>query len=77
MIFVSRRNSPATVIHRLHPFSKMAAGMGLSALALCLHSPAALAVLLGFVFTYRQQPASVRPCGNCFRCWPFSRCSAQ
>ena len=60
MIFVSRRNSPATVIHRLHPFSKMAAGMGLSALALCLHSPAALAVLLAFVFTVLAA-ARIRP----------------
>lgn len=54
----------ATVIHRLHPFSKMAAGAGFSILALCFTRPVALSVLLVFVLmiliiarvrlTYRQ-----------------------
>lgn len=40
---------PSTIIHRLHPFSKMAVGAGFSCLALCLKSPLALSVLLSFM----------------------------
>ena len=50
-MFACRRPSRMTAVHRLHPFSKMGAGFGLSALALCLDSPAALAVLLAFCFS--------------------------
>jgi energy-coupling factor transporter transmembrane protein EcfT len=42
-------NGPSTIIHRLHPFSKMAVGAGFSGLALCLKNPVALSVLLGFM----------------------------
>lgn len=42
-------SATTTVIHRLHPFVKMAVGCGFSILALCLKSPPALAVLLGFL----------------------------
>ncbi len=48
MIFLNQ-NAPATIIHRLHPFSKMAVGVGFSGLAFCLTSPLALSVLLGFI----------------------------
>lgn len=48
MLFPNR-NAPLTVIHQLHPFSKMAVGAGFSGLALCLKSPLALSVLLGFM----------------------------
>lgn len=40
---------PSTVIHRLHPFSKMLVGSGFSGLALCLRDPLALSVLLCFM----------------------------
>ena len=42
-------NAPSTIIHRLHPFSKMAVGAGFSGLALCIKSPLALFVLLSFM----------------------------
>jgi energy-coupling factor transport system permease protein len=47
-MFLSQ-NAPSTIIHRLHPFSKMAVGAGFSGLALCLKNPVALSVLLGFM----------------------------
>jgi len=43
------QDTPATIIHRLHPFTKMAVGTVFSGLALCLYRPLALAVLLGFM----------------------------
>lgn len=43
------QNAPSTIIHRLHPFSKMAVGAGFSGIALCLKSPLALSVLLFFM----------------------------
>ncbi len=39
----------ATVIHRLHPFSKMGVGILFSILALCIENPCALAVMLGYM----------------------------
>ncbi|MFN2436514.1 MAG: energy-coupling factor transporter transmembrane protein EcfT [Desulfotignum sp.] len=39
----------ATVIHRLHPFSKMGVGILFSILALCIENPWALAVMLGYM----------------------------
>lgn len=43
------QNAPSTIIHRLHPFSKMAVGFGFSGLALCQKNPVALSVLLIFM----------------------------
>jgi energy-coupling factor transport system permease protein len=48
-MIVHNQNAPSTIIHRLHPFSKMAVGAGFSGLALCLKSPLALSVLIGFI----------------------------
>ncbi|MGQ9671132.1 MAG: energy-coupling factor transporter transmembrane component T family protein [Desulfosoma sp.] len=47
-MFLSQ-NAPSTIIHRLHPFTKMAVGAGFSGLALCLKNPVALSVLLVFM----------------------------
>lgn len=48
-MFWLNRNPRATVIHRLHPFSKMAVGVSFSVVALCLKSPLALAALVVFM----------------------------
>lgn len=50
-MLLHRHHSPATSIHRLHPFTKMGAGVGLSLLALCLRNPLALTALLAFTLT--------------------------
>jgi energy-coupling factor transport system permease protein len=48
-MILQKHNSASTIIHRLHPFGKMAVGAGFSVLALCLKSPWALVVLLSFL----------------------------
>lgn len=47
-MFFRHTPSHITVIHRLHPFTKMGAGIGLSMLALGLRNPLALGILLAF-----------------------------
>jgi energy-coupling factor transport system permease protein len=59
MLF-SNLNSTETAIHRLHPFTKMAAGIVFSILALCFENPPALSVLLGFMILVLHM-AKLRP----------------
>ncbi|MEJ5300544.1 MAG: energy-coupling factor transporter transmembrane component T [Thermodesulforhabdaceae bacterium] len=42
-------DSFSSIIHRLHPFSKLLAGIAISVVALCLKNPFSLCVLLSFV----------------------------
>ncbi len=55
--------SRRTVIHRLHPFVKMAVGIGFTGFALCLREPSALALLLGFLLSTFVM-ARLRPSGR-------------
>ena len=48
MMFRASSDGPRTVIHRLHPFVKMGAGAGCTALALLMTDPRSLGILLLF-----------------------------